>query len=98
MWNVLNQTDRINQSQVISVLSDLMHSRYWVKEKSEIPTVIVSTHCDFFFRSYFSFEIDEYRQGAFAPYLKNDPFTEGAYFIVHTGSAVMEDSLPQPPN
>ena len=33
MWIVLNQINRINQSKVHSILSDLMHSRYWVQRR-----------------------------------------------------------------
>lgn len=47
MWKLLNQSDRVNRSQVISILAGVTCSSYWVKNKPEIPRVIVSIHCDF---------------------------------------------------
>lgn len=64
MHKVLNQTNRINQSRVTSILSDLMFSRYRVREKCEIPTVIVTAHCDFIFLpEYFSLWMNQLSGG-----------------------------------
>ena len=41
MWIVHNQINRINQSKVHSILSDLMHSRYWFRRRQWHPTPVL---------------------------------------------------------